>query len=98
MGTPARSDEAAISENAAMIVASLSGRLGEVTRAIQQRLASEAPELRDDTRLLELLGASVEGNLGTVFHTFNIESRSKTSSLRRRRSSMRAGWPSGACR
>ena len=50
MGAPARYDDAAISENSAVVMARLSDRLGEVTRAIQQRLAGDVPELRDDPR------------------------------------------------
>ena len=68
MGAPARYDDAAISENSAVVLSRLSERLGEVTRAIQQRLIADVPELRDDSALVELLGASVEGNVDMVFH------------------------------
>ena len=73
MGAPARYDDAAISENSAVILARLSERLGEVTRAIQQRLIADVPELRDDSALVELLGASVEGNVDTVFHALRYQ-------------------------
>jgi hypothetical protein len=63
----ARYDDAAISETSAVIMAKLNDRLLEVTRAIQHRLATEIAELRDDSALLELLGASVQGNVDTVF-------------------------------
>ena len=56
-----------------MIMARLNDRLLEVTRAIQQRLATEIAELRDDSGLLELLGASVEGNVDTVFKALRYE-------------------------
>jgi GGDEF-like domain/PucR C-terminal helix-turn-helix domain len=62
-----RYDDAAISETSAVIMAKLNDRLLEVTRAIQHRLATEIAELRDDSALLELLGASVQGNVDTVF-------------------------------
>ena len=68
MGAPARYDDAAISENSAVVLSRLSERLGEITRAIQQRLIADVPELRDDSALVELLGASVGGNVDTVFH------------------------------
>ena len=68
MGAPARYDDAAISENSAVVLSRLSERLGEITRAIQQRLIADVPELRDDSALVELLGASVEGNVDMVFH------------------------------
>ena len=73
MGAPARYDDAAISENSAVVMARLSDRLGEVTRAIRQRLAGDVPELRDDPALLELLGASVESNVDTVFQALRYE-------------------------
>ena len=68
MGAPARYDDAAISENSAVVLSRMSERLGEITRAIQQRLIADVPELRDDSALVELLGASVEGNVDMVFH------------------------------
>jgi DNA-binding PucR family transcriptional regulator len=73
MGAPARLHEAAISENSAAIVARLSDRLSEVTRAIQRRLATAIPELWDDSGVVELLGASVESNVDTVFHALRYE-------------------------
>ncbi len=73
MGAPARYDEAAISENSAVIVARLSERLDEVSAAIQRRLASVIPELWDDAGVMELLGASTESNVETVFHAVRYE-------------------------
>ena len=73
MGARARYDEAAISENSAAIVARLSDRLDEVTGAIQRRLATVIPELWDDSRVVELLGASIESNVDTVFHAVRYE-------------------------
>ena len=73
MGARARHDDAAISETSAVIMARLNDRLLEVTRAIQQRLATEIAELRDDSGLLELLGASVQGNVDTVFKALRYE-------------------------
>jgi DNA-binding NarL/FixJ family response regulator len=73
MGAPARYEEAAISENSAVIVARLSDRLGEVSQAIQRRLTTAIPELRDESGIVELLGASTESNVETVFHAVRYE-------------------------
>lgn len=55
----------------AQSVATIIDRLGErapaVIEAIQSHLASEIVELRDDVQLLDLLRASVAGNVETVF-------------------------------
>lgn len=48
------------------IVDRLGERSGEIIGAIQQHLATEIGELRGDPQLLELLGASVAGNVETV--------------------------------
>lgn len=73
MGALARSDEAAISENSALVMARLSDRLGEVSRAIQRRLAVDVPDVREDSGLLELFAASIESNVDTVFHALRYE-------------------------
>src|SRR5258707_12196243 len=73
MGALARYDEAAISENSAVIMARLSDRLGEASGAVQRRLALEVPELREDSGLLELFAASIESNVDTVFHALRYE-------------------------
>ena len=73
MGALARYDEAAISENSAVIMARLSDRLGEVSEAIQRRLAVDVPEVREDSGLLELFAASIESNVDTVFHALRYE-------------------------
>jgi DNA-binding PucR family transcriptional regulator len=73
MSVLARYDEAAISENSAVIVARLSDRLGEVSQAIQRRLATVIPELWDDSGVGELLGASVDTNVDTVFQALRYE-------------------------
>ena len=73
MGARARYDDAAISENSAVVMARLNDRLLEMTRAIQQRLIAEIAELRDDSALVELLGASVQGNVDTFFMALRYE-------------------------
>ena len=73
MRARAHSDEAAISEHSAVIMARLSERVDEVTQAIKRRLAADIAELNDDSGLVELLGASVEGNVETIFHALRYE-------------------------
>jgi len=73
MGAPARYDEAAISENSGVVVASLTDRLSEVSQVIQRRLATVIPELWDDSGVVELLAASVKNNVDTVFHAVRYE-------------------------
>ncbi|AWK72871.1 CdaR family transcriptional regulator [Rhodococcus oxybenzonivorans] len=53
----------------ARIASSLNRRLVSLTADITDVLYTEIPDLRADRQLLELLGASVEGNLDTIFHT-----------------------------
>ena len=48
--------------------AELNTRLGEVTRSMRVVLAREIAELDGDRRLVELLGASIEGNVETILH------------------------------
>jgi hypothetical protein len=73
MAERTRRDEELVNKTAAMIVDRLSARLAEVTRAIQDTLEREIDELRGDAQLLDLLGASVEGNVDTVFRAFRYE-------------------------
>ncbi len=73
MGALARYDEAAISENSAVVMARLSKRSADVSPAIQRRVAMDVPEVREDSALLELFAASVETNVDTVFHARRYE-------------------------
>jgi hypothetical protein len=50
------------------IAAGLQERLGELTAIIQRCLQDEIPELGQDAQSIELLGASVGGNVDTVLH------------------------------
>ncbi|MGW4773237.1 PucR family transcriptional regulator [Nocardia sp. NPDC004278] len=68
-----RFDDAVVIENAARIEGLLRARLGEVSRSIQQTLAAEISELRGNSQLIELLGASVEGNIDAVFHALHYD-------------------------
>jgi GGDEF-like domain/PucR C-terminal helix-turn-helix domain len=53
---------------ARQIAAGLQERLGELTAIIQRCLQEEIPELGQDAESIELLGASVGGNVDTVLH------------------------------
>jgi DNA-binding PucR family transcriptional regulator len=46
----------------------LSNRLAELSSGIQRSLEDHIPELRGDARVTELLGASVEGNVGLILN------------------------------
>jgi DNA-binding PucR family transcriptional regulator len=52
----------------AEIATQLNDRLAAVSGLIRGSLEEEIPELRGDARIVELLGASVEGNVDTVLH------------------------------
>jgi DNA-binding PucR family transcriptional regulator len=67
-----RYDDAAVIESAAAVVDRLGARLGDVTQSIHDTLAREISQLRD-APLLDLLGASVEGNVDTVFRALRYD-------------------------
>lgn len=48
-------------------------RLAEVSSFIRSSLEDEIPELRGDARLIELLDASVEGNVETLLHALRYD-------------------------
>jgi DNA-binding PucR family transcriptional regulator len=48
-------------------------RLSEVSTTIGRALEEEIPELRGDARLVDLLGASVEGNVDTVLNALRYD-------------------------
>ncbi|QLL08593.1 PucR family transcriptional regulator [Mycobacterium vicinigordonae] len=52
----------------AQVAGRLQERLTEVTADIRLFLDTHIPELRRDARILELLGASIEGNVETMLH------------------------------
>lgn len=52
----------------AAVAAALADRRDEVSAAIRDVLAARIDELRGDPGLLDLLGASVEGNVDTILH------------------------------
>ena len=42
--------------------------MGEVTLDLRDMLASQVQELDGDSRIVELLGASIEGNVAAIVH------------------------------
>jgi DNA-binding PucR family transcriptional regulator len=73
MAIRARYDDSVVGKNAAAIIARLGTRQTEVARIIQRTLTAEITELRGDAQLLELLSASVEGNVDTIFRALQYE-------------------------
>ncbi len=60
--------DSVVSANAVAVIVRLSDRIADVTQTTYRKLSTEIPELRSDPQLLELMRASVEGNIATVFH------------------------------
>lgn len=60
-------DEAAVAESAAVVIARLTGGLGELVGGVQQMLLEEVPDLQGDAQLIELLRDTVETNIDTAF-------------------------------
>ena len=57
----------------AEIGAQLYDRLAPLSGLIRESLETDIPELRSDARVIELLGASVEGNVDTVLHALQYD-------------------------
>lgn len=60
-------DDTHLAADVAVIIDRLGGRASDVIGSIQQFLAGEIVQLRGDPQLLELLHASVAGNVETIF-------------------------------
>ena len=67
MAKSGRADAVVAADSSAEIIARLGGRLGDITRSLQQHVLTEVSEFRDDTQLAQLLKDSVEQNVDTVF-------------------------------
>ncbi|OKH83638.1 PucR family transcriptional regulator [Mycobacterium sp. ST-F2] len=65
--------DAAVTEANTIVMAGLIARQTEIARSVQHRLASDIAELRGDPEIIELLGASVGGNVETVFHALRYD-------------------------
>src|SRR5271156_62419 len=57
----------------AEVASRLSGEAVALSSALRQALEDQIPELRGDAALVELLGTSVEGNVGTVLHALRYD-------------------------
>lgn len=60
--------DSAVDAVVATVIADMSAHLLEESRNIRNVLEREIAELGGDSQLVELLGASIEGNVDTVFH------------------------------
>ncbi|MEU6831615.1 helix-turn-helix domain-containing protein [Nocardia beijingensis] len=68
MTSSRRNGEADIDRCVAMITARMNERVREISASIHSALEEEIPELRADVHTVELLGASVQGNVDTMLH------------------------------
>jgi hypothetical protein len=59
--------EALVAKAAAMIIGRLNDKLAEITRSVQEMLASEVPDVAADGELLTLLYDAAQGNLDAFF-------------------------------
>ncbi|MCC3316056.1 PucR family transcriptional regulator [Nocardia africana] len=66
--TKAHDGEVGAGEYVARIAARLNEQVTGVSSLIKDALEERIPELRGDARTVELLGASVEGNVDTILH------------------------------
>jgi DNA-binding PucR family transcriptional regulator len=72
--TKARVDsDVEVSRYVAQTADRLHDRLADVSSIVHRSLEDQIPELRGDARLMELLGASVEGNVDTVLHALRYD-------------------------
>lgn len=60
--------EAQVDQHVVAVAATLNAQLGDITRSMRTLLADRIEELRGDQRIIELLGASIEGNVDTILH------------------------------
>jgi DNA-binding PucR family transcriptional regulator len=67
MAERSREDEELVAKTAAVIVGRLEDKLPDITRATQEFLLTEIPEIGGDGDLLELVYDSVAGNFDTFF-------------------------------
>jgi DNA-binding PucR family transcriptional regulator len=58
----------AVADASAVVMDRLMARQIAVSQSVQQALASQITQLRGDRELVQLLGASVAGNVETIFH------------------------------
>jgi len=66
---PGESDEERARTHVAQVANALNERLAEITRLMRDLLATRIEELGGDARLVDLLGASIEGNIDNILHS-----------------------------
>ncbi|WP_373420074.1 PucR family transcriptional regulator [Mycobacterium persicum] len=62
-----------VSRYVAEVAGRLQRRLADVTSEIHGALEGQIPDLRRDARIMELLGASIEGNVDTMLHALQYD-------------------------
>jgi len=73
VSTLGRNDSADVSGYVAQAAERMHERLAEVSSFIRRSLEEEIPELRGDARIIELHGASVEGNVDTLLRALRYD-------------------------
>lgn len=68
MADRSRFDDAAVDQVVLEVVDRLSDNLADATASVQKALELEISELRGDSQLLELMHASIEGNVATILN------------------------------
>lgn len=68
VATTDSADTADGERNVALIATRLNQRLATVAGQVRDEIAAEVPELRGNAATIELLSASVEGNIDTILH------------------------------
>ena len=71
MADRGRLDDAAVNKVVVEVVDRLSDNLADATSAVQKTLELEIGELRGDPQLLELMHASIEGNVATILNAIH---------------------------
>jgi hypothetical protein len=71
MADRSRFDDAVVNKVVVEVADRLSDRLADATSAVQKTLELEIGELRGDPQLLDLLRASVEGNVATILNVIH---------------------------
>jgi PucR C-terminal helix-turn-helix domain/GGDEF-like domain len=66
-----RLDDAAVTETVIQVVDWVSDNLADATSAVQKTLELEIGELRGDPQLLDLMHASIEGNVATILNAIH---------------------------
>lgn len=61
-------DAARVDQHVVAVAATLNAQLADITGSMRTLLADRIEELRGDQRIIELLGASIEGNIDTIMH------------------------------